>query len=180
MSLSRPSATSLSTRRRCRRASFCATALFWMAGSATAQGLLPARDLTARVANDAAIAGLEECTRLGYRVAVVVSDRGGHVRASVRGDGAGPHVYDAARQKAYTAASSANSTLVWSENLIRGLRAPDPNLVHLDGVLIIGGGLPIKVGDQVVGAIGVAGAPGGDIDDSCAQAGIASIQNQLR
>jgi len=147
---------------------------------AASQDLLPARDLSVRTANGAAMAALAECTRLGHRVAVVVTDRGGHVRAAARGDGAGPHLFDAARQKAYTAASSGSSTLVWAENLRRGLRAPDPNLVHLGGVLIVGGGLPVKVGDQVVGAIGVAGAPGAELDDRCAQSGIASISNVLR
>lgn len=147
---------------------------------AAGQELLAARDLSVRMASGAAMAALAECTRLGHRVAVVVTDRGGHVRAAVRGDGAGPHLFDAARQKAYTAASSGSSTLVWAENLRRGLRAPDPNLVHLEGVLIIGGGLPIKAGDQVVGAIGVAGAPGAELDDRCAQSGISSIRNMLR
>lgn len=147
---------------------------------AASQDLLPARDLSVRMANSAAVAALAECTRLGHRVAVVVTDRGGHVRAAMRGDGAGPHLFDAARQKAYTAASSGSSTLVWAENLRRGMRAPDPNLVHLGGVLIVGGGLPIKAADQVVGAIGVAGAPGAELDDRCAQAGIASISNVLR
>lgn len=142
---------------------------------AVGQELLAARDLSVRGANGAAMAALADCTRLGYRVAVVVTDRGGHVRAAVRGDGAGPHLFDAARQKAYTAASSGSSTLVWAENLRRGLRAPDPNLVHLDGILIVGGGLPIKASNQVVGAIAVAGAPGAELDDRCAQSGIASI-----
>lgn len=112
---------------------------------AAGQELLAARDLSVRMASGAAMAALAECTRLGHRVAVVVTDRGGHVRAAVRGDGAGPHLFDAARQKAYTAASSGSSTLVWAENLRRGLRAPDPNLVHLEGVLIIGGDCQSKL-----------------------------------
>lgn len=162
------------------RAIFAAVAsLYCIAEPAMAQSLLPARDLTVRTANDAAMNALAACTGLGHRVAVVVTDRSGHVRASVRGDGAGPHLHDAARQKAYTAASSGQSTLVWAENIRRGLRAPDPNLVHLDGMLIIGGGLPIRAGDQIVGAIGVAGAPGGDIDSTCAEAGIVSIHSSL-
>lgn len=147
---------------------------------AGAQSLISSQDLSVRSANDAAGAALAACVSRGHRVAVVVTDRGGHVRSAMRGDGAGPHVFDAARRKAYTAASSGNSTLVWAENLRRGQRAPDPNLVHLDGVLIIGGGLPIKVGDQVVGGIGVAGAPGGDLDSACAQEGIDAIQSVLR
>lgn len=146
----------------------------------SAQALLPAQDLSVTTANEAVTAALAACTSRGHRVAVVVTDRGGHVRSAMRGDGAGPHLFDAARQKAYTAASSGSSTLLWAENLRRGQRSPDPNLVHLDGVLIIGGGLPIKVGDRVVGAIGVAGAPGGDLDSACAQAGIDAIQSVLR
>lgn len=145
-----------------------------------AQALLPARELSAAVATQAALAALADCTAKGYTVAVAVTDRGGNVRVMVRGDGAGPHHLESARRKAYTAASSGSSTLVWAENLARGLRAPDPNLVHLDGILIIGGGLPIGAGRDIVGAIGVGGAPGGNLDDGCASAGIAAIQGQLR
>lgn len=147
---------------------------------AAAQGLLATRELSVVMASDAATAALADCTAKGYRVAVAVADRGGHVRVLLRSDGAGPHLLDAARRKAFTAASSGASTLVWAENLRQGLRAPDPNLVHLEGVLVIGGGIPIKVGDDLVGAIGVAGAPGGDRDDTCAQVGIAAITERLR
>lgn len=162
-----------------------ATVLVWASASfgcppAAAQGLIAVRELSAVMASDAAQAALADCAAKGYRVAVAVTDRGGHVRVLLRGDGAGPHLLDAARRKAFTAASSGASTLVWAENLRQGLRAPDPNLVHLEGVLVIGGGLPIRVGDEFVGAIGVGGAPGGDRDEACAQAGIAAIAQRLR
>lgn len=155
-------------------------ALLMTTTPAVAQDLLTTRELSVATATEAAVAALADCTAKGYRVAVAVTDRGGQVRVMLRGDSAGPHHLDSARRKAYTAASSGSSTLVWSENLAKGLRAPDPNLVHLEGVLIIGGGLPIKVGEQVVGAIGVGGAPGGDRDDVCARAGITKIQDELR
>lgn len=148
--------------------------------SAVAQGLLPARDLSVGLALDAATAALANCTAQGYRVAVAVADRSGQVRVLLRGDGAGPHGGDAARLKAYTAASSGSPTLVWAENLRRGAPPPEPGLVYLPGVLAIGGGVPIRAGDQIVGAIGVAGAPSGERDDACSQAGIASVAERLR
>lgn len=158
------------------------TTLASLAGApdAVAQGLLPARDLSVELALDAATAALGNCAAQGYRIAVAVADRSGQVRVLLRGDGAGPHGGDAARLKAYTAASSGAPTLAWAENLRRGAPPPEPGLVHLPGILAIGGGVPIRAGDQLVGAIGVAGAPSGERDDACAKAGIASVAERLR
>ena len=119
----------------------------------------------------AAVEAEAVCADQGFRVCVAVVDRGGLVKAHVRGDGSGPHTLESARKKAYTSASlgrptSALVNVVVNNPATEGLRDMD------DNILILGGGLPIVVDDEIVGGIGVGGAPGGDLDEACAQAGI--------
>jgi uncharacterized protein GlcG (DUF336 family) len=126
------------------------------------------------MANKAVSAALEACKKDGYRVSVSVVDRAGVLRAMGRADGAGPHTVDSSRKKAYTAASLRRPTTELAE-LINKM----PTLQALrdinDGVLIVGGGLPIEIGGEVVGGIGVGGAPGAHLDDACAQDGLDAI-----
>ncbi len=126
------------------------------------------------LANKAAAAAQEKCKQDGYRVSVAVVDRAGVVKVLMRGDGAGPHTTNSSTKKAYTAASLRRPTselaeLVAKTPALQGLRDID------DKILILGGGLPIEIGGEVVGAIGVGGAPGTHLDDACAQAGLDSI-----
>jgi len=100
------------------------------------------------------------------------------VRAVVRADRAGPHTLDASRAKAYTSASARANTSAMAENAAKNEGAR--NLVHIPGFLLLGGGVPVKVGDEVVGAIGVGGAPGGHLDEECANAGLQAISAKLR
>lgn len=122
----------------------------------------------------AATAAVEKCRQDGYKVSAAVVDRGGVLRALLRGDGAGPHTADSSRKKAYTAASLGRPTSELGELLVKV-----PHLQALremnDQVLILGGGLPIQFGSETVGGIGVGGAPGTQLDDACAQAGLDAI-----
>ena len=126
------------------------------------------------LANKAASAALEKCKQDGYRVSVAVVDRAGLIRTLMRGDGAGPHTTDSATKKAYTAASLRRPTSELAEMI-----AKVPALHSLrdmnEKVLMLGGGLPIEIGGEVVGGVGVGGAPGAHLDDACAQAGLDSI-----
>jgi len=126
------------------------------------------------LANKAAAAAQEKCKQDGYRVSVAVVDRAGVLKVLMRGDGAGPHTTNSSSKKAYTAASLRRPTselaeLVAKTPPLQGLRDID------DKTLILGGGLPIEIGGEIVGAIGVGGAPGAHLDDACAQAGLDSI-----
>jgi uncharacterized protein GlcG (DUF336 family) len=125
-------------------------------------------------ANKAAAAALEKCKQDGYKVSVAVVDRAGLVRTLMRADGAGPHTVDSSSKKAYTAASLRRPTSELAEMI-----AKTPPLQALrdmnEKILMLGGGLPIEIGGEVVGAIGVGGAPGAHLDDACAQAGLDSI-----
>jgi uncharacterized protein GlcG (DUF336 family) len=126
------------------------------------------------LASKAAAAAQEKCKQDGYRVSVAVVDRSGVLRTLVRGDGAGPHTIDTSTKKAYTAASLRRPTSELAEMV-----AKTPALQGLrdisDKTIILGGGLPIDMGGEVVGGIGVGGAPGAHLDDACAQAGLESI-----
>ena len=112
--------------------------------------------------------------KLPNKVSVAVVDRAGLVRTLMRADGAGPHTVDSSSKKAYTAASLRRPTSELAEMI-----AKTPPLQALrdmnEKILMLGGGLPIEIGGEVVGAIGVGGAPGAHLDDACAQAGLDSI-----
>lgn len=139
-----------------------------------ADELLKEPQLPFGVANKAIQAALEACKKDGYRVSVSVVDRAGVLRAMGRADGAGPHTVDSSRKKAYTAASVRRPT---SE--LADLITKIPSLQSLrdmnGDILILGGGLPIEIGGEVVGGIGVGGAPGTHLDDACAQEGLDAI-----
>lgn len=126
------------------------------------------------MAGKAMQASLDACKKDGYRVSVSVVDRAGVLRAMARADGAGPHTVDSSRKKAYTAASLRRPTTELAEliNKVPTLQA----LREMNNeVLLLGGGLPIEIDGEVVGGIGVGGAPGAHLDDACAQAGLAAI-----
>jgi len=119
-------------------------------------------------------ASLDTCLKDGYRVSVSVVDRAGVLRAMGRADGAGPHTVDSSRKKAYTAASLRRPTTELAE-LINKVPTLQALREMNDQVLILGGGLPIEIGGEIVGGIGVGGAPGAHLDDACAQAGLEAI-----
>ncbi len=130
--------------------------------------------LPAALAGKAAQAALDFCKKDGYRVSASVVDRAGVLRAMLRADGAGPHTVDSSRKKAYTASSLRRATSELADMI-----AKQPALQALremnESILMVGGGLPIEIAGEVVGAIGVGGAPGTHLDDACAEAGLDAI-----
>jgi uncharacterized protein GlcG (DUF336 family) len=148
-----------------------------MSSAAPAQ-TLPTHRLPATLAAEAASATVAACASQGYHETAQVVDADGVVIATVRGDGAGAHSLDSALDKAYTSASFKNDTLALFERT-NGENSIAP-LAKLPHVMFFGGGVPIKLGDEVIGAVGAAGAPGGKLDDACARAGIDKIKDRLR
>jgi uncharacterized protein GlcG (DUF336 family) len=130
--------------------------------------------LPVSIASNAIQASLDACKKDGYRVSVSIVDRAGVLRAMARADGAGPHTVDSSRKKAYTAASLRRPTTEMAE-LINKVPTLQALREMNDQVLILGGGLPIEIGGEVVGGIGVGGAPGAHLDDACARAGLDAI-----
>lgn len=145
-----------------------------MTAVASADDLPKESLLPLHLANKAIHAAMEACKKDGYRVSVSVVDRAGVLRAMGRADGAGPHTVDSSQKKAYTAASLRRPTSELAE-----LIGKVPTLQALremnDHILILGGGLPIEISGDVVGGIGVGGAPGAHLDDACAEAGLDAI-----
>ena len=90
----------------------------------------------------------------------------------------GPHTVAASQAKAYTSASAKAPTLVMMENAQKNPGAA--NLVHMPGFLLLGGGVPVRVGNEVIGAVGVGGAPSGQLDEQCALAGIEKVRDLLK
>jgi uncharacterized protein GlcG (DUF336 family) len=143
-------------------------------GTAVAEELPREAVLPLTMASKAAGAALEKCAKDGYYVSVAVVDRAGVLRAQLRGDGAGPHTVDSSRKKAYTAASLRRPTSELAERI-----ASNPALQAMsdmnENILMLGGGLPIEIGGEVVGAIGIGGAPGAQLDEGCARSGLDAI-----
>lgn len=149
-----------------------------LATAANAQTVRTERNMSLELANQIASATVASCTAGGYAVTATVVDRAGTVRAVQRADNAGPHTLGASQQKAFTSASAKNNTLAMMEGAQKNPAAA--NLVYIPGFLLVGGGVPIKVGNEVIGAVGVGGAPGGHLDEQCAVAGIDKVKELLK
>lgn len=149
-----------------------ALSLFLGAGQVQAQASLPQETyLPLDLALQTASAALAQCQADGYRVSVAVVDHGGVLKVLLRDNGASTMSISSGTRKAYTAVNFGRSTqelatAVAENPALEGLRQIDPQ------VLILGGGLPIVVNDVIIGGVGVGGAPAGNLDEVCAQAGI--------
>ncbi|HEY5720434.1 MAG TPA: heme-binding protein [Gammaproteobacteria bacterium] len=147
------------------------------AAQAEEEALFSVRMLTPETALKAAQAALAKCRAEGYQVAVAVVDRGGIPQALLRDRFAGPHTPETATRKAWTAVSFRTDTTQLAQNTQAG--SPQSGMRGIPGALALGGGLTIESAGSLVGAIGVSGAPGGELDDLCAAAGIAAIADAL-
>ena len=120
---------------------------------------------------------IEQCSKDGYKVSVTIVDKAGNVAASIRGDGTNPHTMEFGRLKAYTSRTRGQTSLEFMK-----LTSDPANayLKQIPNTVAVGGGVPIKVGNEVIVAVGVSGAPGGEKDEVCANAGIAKVADALK
>jgi uncharacterized protein GlcG (DUF336 family) len=146
------------------------------ASSANAQ-LLQRKDLSAAMAITLAETAIASCKASGYNVSVTVVGRNAEPIVQVRGDHTGPHTAENSFRKAYTARTFRAPSGALED---RYKKDPTLSLVHLNQVIAGRGALPIKVGDDTIGAAGASGAPGSDKDEACIQAGLDKIAEQLR
>ncbi|MCS4243801.1 uncharacterized protein GlcG (DUF336 family) [Rhizobium sp. BIGb0125] len=160
-----------------KRILLAATAAAVMTSAASAQ-VLEEKNISMELASTIAREAVAACSAEGYNVSAAVVDRAGVLRALLRADNAGSHTPEAARQKAYTSSSSRMPTSAMAENIAKNPTAAE--LASIDGFLVLAGGMPIKVGNATIGAIGVGGAPGGQFDEACAVAAISKVQAQLK
>ena len=139
--------------------------------------LLARKDLSLAAALTIATTAADLCKSQGYTVSVTVVGRNGEIILQMRGDNAPPHTMENSFRKAY----SARSFRVPSGELVKRVKDnPTAPFVHLSNVVAAQGALPIKVGDDVIGAVGVSGAPGGEKDEVCAKAGIDKAADTLK
>jgi uncharacterized protein GlcG (DUF336 family) len=119
----------------------------------------------------AATAALKQCQDDGYKVSVAIVDQAGLIKVHLKADGAGPHTLDSSFRKAYTANSLRGPThkfavMVANNAELQGLASMNEN------ILLLGGGFPIIINGETMGGVGVGGAPGVELDETCARAAL--------
>jgi uncharacterized protein GlcG (DUF336 family) len=137
------------------------------AGLADPQNLPTVPVLTLALAQQAATAANAACQNQGFAVTATIVDASGTVVAQLRNDGATAATVDVSKGKAYAAAGFKSPTAALRESA-----KTNPGFIAIPQFVILAGGLPVSSAGKVVGAIGVAGAPTDDIDQTCAQAGL--------
>ena len=142
------------------------------------EGLLSTKRISASLAGEAVAAAVQACAEKKYTVSAVLVDADGVQQAALRGDGTGPENLMIANDKAFTAVSFQSDT---AEIVARSRNAPAPSaFAKIPHLVLAAGGVVIKLGDQVIGAIAVSGAPGGENDGLCAKAGLDKIRDRLK
>ena len=137
--------------------------------------VLPVKQISLELARDIAMGAVEACRKDGYTVSAVVLDRAGNVQVALRDSLAARHTLEIAERKA---GMSIMSGIDSSE--FRATRSDiRPELNHMAGLIVMDGGLPIRVAGSLIGAVGVAGAPGGDKDAACAAAALKKVEERL-
>ena len=159
----------------CRIAALAGAAVL-LAAPAQAQ-LLAHKDVSLATALTIATTAGETCKGQGYRVSVAVVGRNGELVVHLRGDDTGPHTMENSFRKAYTARTL---RIPSGEFAQRVKDNPTTGQVHLTNVIANQGALPIKIGEETIGAVGVSGAPGGDKDEVCAKTGLDKVADQLK
>ena len=153
-----------------------------LAVSVARADLVTSKDLPMALAMEAAAEALAACEKSNYRVTVTVLDRAGQTRVVLKGDNATPHTLDSSRGKAYTVVTLGPILKLYSSGEIATRVRENPaaaGLSAIPGLVFLTGGVAIKSGDDIIAAIGVGGAPGGDKDEVCAKAGIDKIKDRL-
>ena len=139
--------------------------------------LLAHKDLSLDTAVTIATTAAATCKERGYRVSVHVVGRGGEVLVALRGDNASPHTFENSMRKAYTARTFQRPSAETAKQLESG-NAVVRQQVTLPNVIAIPGGVPIKVGNDTIGGVGLSGSPG--VDEPCVQAGLDKVKDQLK
>ncbi|MCC6778098.1 MAG: heme-binding protein [Hyphomicrobiales bacterium] len=147
-----------------------------LVSEASAQ-LLTRKDLSAAMAFTIAQTTIATCTANGYAVSVTVVGRNGEPILQVRGDGTGPHTLENSFKKAFTARTFRIPSGEMEDRLKKN---PQMGAQYLTGFTTGRGALPISVGNDVIGAVGASGAPGGEKDEACVKAGIDKVADQLK
>jgi uncharacterized protein GlcG (DUF336 family) len=139
--------------------------------------LLTHKDLSANTAVTIAQTAIATCIANGYKVSATIVGRNGEVLVQIRGDGTGPHTMENSFKKAFTARTFRIPSGEMEDRLKQN---PQMGAQYLTGFTTARGALPIMVGEDVIGAAGVSGAPGGEKDEACVKAGLDKVADQLK
>lgn len=142
---------------------------------AFAEDVVTAKIIGMDLARDIVDATLKECRKMGYQVAAVVVDRGGNMKAALRDDYAARFTLQIAEEKANMSIMSG----INSGEFLKERQDIRPELNHVDGIIVMRGGVIITAGGNRIGALGVSGAPGGDLDEACALKALEKFQERL-
>ena len=146
------------------------------AAPASSADVLTTHRLSASLATDIAVAAIAACTKLTYTITAAVVDEDGVTQALIRGDGAGIHTVQAAHDKAFTAVTYGRAGSAVMDGYVKN---PPSGVILKEPYLIPGdGGLPIKIGTETVGALGVSGSPGKD--EVCGNAALDAVKARLK
>jgi uncharacterized protein GlcG (DUF336 family) len=140
--------------------------------------VLSEKVLSLDLAEAIALGAVAKCRADGNHVSITVVDRDGLVKFALRDDAASPHTITTSLRKAFTSVTFRQPSGQWAHRVLT-----DPAIAGLKdtaGTIALGGGLPIKAGNEVIGAVGVSGSPGADKDEACANAGIATVADKLK
>lgn len=127
--------------------------------------------ISLKLAQQIATATQADCSEKGFPVTVSILNKDGIDILLARGDGTTGASVEVARDKAYAATGFQSPTSALEERA----KTSSPGIIAVEGFTVLPGGLPIKVNDELIGGIGVSGAPSGKIDEACANAGLATI-----
>src|SRR5213593_89038 len=147
-----------------------------VSGFLAAQGLVTQRNLSLAMAKTIAEATIGECRAKGYHTAAAVVDRAGQVMVILRDEQATAQTAEMSRRKAYTARMFRSTTLEFQKRTLDPAYAPQREIAD---ILALGGGVPIRIGDDVIGGVGSSGSTQ-EQDDACAKAGVAKVASMLK
>src|SRR5256714_7925487 len=145
-------------------------------GSANSQ-LVTSKQISLPMAATIATTAIETCKQQGYNVSVHVIGNMGEILVAMRGDNTGPHTMENSMRKALASRGQRIPSGQFAENVAK---TPNAGALRLGNMIPARGALPIKAGEETIGAVGVSGAPGGDKDEACAKAGIDKVADQLK
>ena len=156
---------------------FAAAGLFIALATPAGAQTLQRKDLSVDGAITIATTAMADCKAKGFKVSAAVVGRLGEILVHLRGDGTGPHTMENAFKKAFTSVTFRIPSGEMEERLKKN---PQMGAQYLTGFTTGRGALPIKIGDDVVAAAGVSGAPGGEKDEACVQTGIDKVAASLK
>ena len=137
--------------------------------------VLPVKQISLELARDIAMDAIDTCRGAGYTVSAVVLDRAGNVQAALRDTLAPRYTLEIAERKAGMSVMSG----ITSGEFLAARGDIRPELNHIDGLIVMEGGLPIRAAGSLIGAVGVSGAPGGEKDAACAAAALKKVEERL-